>query len=215
MKATKKLILVAVLAAVSPVTASADGYLVDSTGSIYKDISGECWHTTIWDPSMAVKGCDPVAVVSEQEIAPLPPQSAPVVTKKFSRKFTFTEEDLFDFDKSALRPKGKTKLDNMVHDLEGTKYEVIHVTGYTDRIGTAGYNLKLSVARADEVKVYLMNKGIPADRIQAEGKGETLPNTDRADCKGETSKENIACLQPDRRTEISVDGIKVAEAGNR
>jgi OOP family OmpA-OmpF porin len=213
MEATKKLILVAVLAAVLPVTASADGYLVDSTGSIYKDISGECWHTTIWDPSMAVKGCDPVAVVSEQEITPLPP--APVETKMFSKKFTFTEEDLFGFDKSELRPKGKTKLDNMVHNLEGTKYEVIHVTGYTDRIGTAGYNLKLSEARADEVKVYLMNKGIPADRIKAEGKGETLPNTDPTDCKGKTSEENIICLQPDRRTEVSVDGIKVAEAGNR
>jgi OmpA-OmpF porin, OOP family len=215
MKATKKLILVAVLAAVLPVTASADGYLVDSTGSIYKDISGECWHTSIWNPSMAVKGCDAVAVVGEEEIAPLPPKSASVDTDIFSRKLTFTEEDFFGFDKAELRPKGKTKLDNMVHDLKDTKYEVIHVIGYTDRIGSAGYNLKLSMLRADEVKVYLVNKGIPADRIKAEGKGETQPNTNPADCKGKSSAENIACLQPDRRTEVSVDAIKVSEAGSR
>jgi OOP family OmpA-OmpF porin len=213
MKATKKLILVAVLAAVLPVTASADGYLVDSTGTIYRDSAGECWHTSAWDQSMAVKGCDRVAVVSDNEISPLPPAS--METDIFSRKFTFTEEDFFGFDKAELRPKGKSKLDNLVHDLKGTKYEVIHVTGYTDRIGTAGYNLKLSMLRADEVKVYLVNKGIPADRIKAEGKGETRPNTDPADCKGETSKENIACLQPDRRTEVTVDAIKVSDAANR
>ena len=200
MEATKKLILVAVLAAVLPVTASADGYLVDSTGTIYRDSAGECWHTRIWDQSMAVKGCDRVAVVSEN---------------MSSRKFTFTEEDLFGFDKSELRPKGKAKLDNMVENLEGTKYDVIHVTGYTDRIGTPGYNLKLSMLRADEVKGYLVNKGIPADRIKAEGKGETRPNTNAADCKGKTSEEEIACLQPDRRTEVTVDAIKVSDAGNR
>jgi OOP family OmpA-OmpF porin len=164
---------------------------------------------------MAVKGCDRVAVVGEEEIAPLPPKSASGETDIFSRKLTFTEEDFFGFDKSELRPKGKAKLDNMVHDLKDTKYEVIHVTGYTDRIGTAGYNMKLSMLRADEVKVYLVNKGIPADRIKAEGKGETRPTTNPADCKGETSKENIACLQPDRRTEVTVDAIKVSDAANR
>jgi OOP family OmpA-OmpF porin len=215
MKATKKLVLAAVLAAVLPVTASADGYLVDSTGSIYRSSSGECWHTSSWNSSMAVKACDRVAVVGEEEVTPLPPKSASVETDIFSSKLTFTEEDFFGFDKAELRPKGKTKLDNLVHDLKDTKYEVIHVTGYTDRIGTAGYNLKLSMLRAEEVKGYLVNNGIPADRIKAEGKGETQPNTNPADCKGKTSAENIACLQPDRRTEVTVDAIKVSDAGNR
>jgi OOP family OmpA-OmpF porin len=221
MEATKKLIMVAILAAVLPGTASAatsvnEGYLTDAEGSIVRNGSGGCWHTSNWTPAMAVEGCDPVAVVAKEEIKPSPkvsaiqpppPKSAPVQKKIFSKKFTFSEEDLFSFNEAELRPKGKTKLDNLVHDLEGTKYEVINVTGYTDRIGSPGYNQKLSMRRADEVKDYLVNKGIPADRIKAEGKGETEPVTNSTDCKGKTSAEDIACLQPDRRVEVTVDGI--------
>jgi OOP family OmpA-OmpF porin len=231
MEATKKLILAAIIAAVLPSTASAatslnNGYLVDSEGAIVKDGIGGCWHTISWTPALAVVGCDAVAArneimispkVSEIQPAPIPvPQSAPaqspVQAAISSKKFTFSEEDLFSFNESELRPKGKAKLDTLVHDLDGTKYGFIHVTGYTDRIGGAQYNLKLSMRRADEVKDYLVSKGISADRIKAEGKGETLPITNPADCKGKTSAEDITCLQPDRRTEVTVDGVKESEA---
>ena len=229
METTKKLIMVAILAAVLPGTASAttsvnEGYLVDSAKNIVKNGSGGCWHTTDWTPGMSVEGCDPVAVTVADKveikpshkviaIQPSPRQVVSEQTKIFAKKITFSEEDLFSFNESELRPKGKEKLDNLVRELEGTKYEVIHVTGFTDRIGSPGYNQKLSMRRADEVKDYLISKGIPADRIKAEGKGETLPITSPTDCKGKTSAEDIVCLQPDRRTEVTVDGIKEPEAG--
>ena len=227
MKSTKKLILASILAAVLPGAASAaaslnDGYWVDSSGTIVKNGSGGCWHTIFWMPSMAVAECD--AVMAKDEIKPVhkvsaiqppSPRSAPVHAIVLPMKVTYSEEDLFSFNESELRPKGKAKLDNLVHDLESTKYKVINVTGYTDRIGSPGYNQKLSMRRADEVKDYLVKKGVPADRIKAEGKGETQPITNATDCRGKTSAEDIACLQPDRRTEVTVDGIKESEAGQR
>ena len=229
METTKKLILVAILAAVLPGTASAatsvnEGYWVDSAGHIVKNGSGGCWHTGYWTPEMAVEGCDPVVVTAKEEIKaspkaiaiqPPPPQIVPEQTKIFAKKIAFSEEGHFGFNEAKLRQKDKDKLNNLVRDLEGVKYEVIHVTGYTDRIGSVQYNQKLSMHRADEVINYLISKGISADRIKAEGKGETLPITHPNDCKGKTSAEDIACLQPDRRMEVTVDGIKESEAGQR
>lgn len=212
---TRILILAGVFAASMPVFATAatslnDGYLVDSANSIVKNGYGGCWHTIYWTPAMAVAGCDPVAK-QEEKTQPKMSSMLPmqVQAKVPSQKITFSEEDLFKFNEATLRPMGKVKLDNLVHDLEGANYGAIHVVGFTDRIGSAAYNQRLSLRRADEVKGYLINKGIPADRIQTEGKGKTQPITKSSDCRGMTKAKEIACLQPDRRVEVTVDGTKI------
>jgi len=218
MEATKKLILVGIIATglsafASRATYANEGYWVDSSGAIVRSGTGGCWHTIFWSPAMAVEGCDPVAVADKEEIKPSPKVSAiqpppPQHAIVLPLKVTYSEEDLFSFNEAELRPKGKAKLDNLVRDLEGIKYEAINVVGYTDRIGSTEYNQKLSLRRADEVKAYLVSKGIPADHIKAEGKGESQPITHSTDCKGMKNAEEIACLQPDRRVEVTVEGKK-------
>ena len=47
--------------------------------------------------------------------------------------------------------------------------------GHTDSVGTQTYNQKLSERRADSVMQYLLQKGIPADRLSSTGYGETKP----------------------------------------
>jgi len=54
----------------------------------------------------------------------------------------------------------------------------LHITGHTCDLGTEQYNLKLSLKRADAARDYLLQKGIPAGRITAEGKGESDPKYD-------------------------------------
>jgi OOP family OmpA-OmpF porin len=49
------------------------------------------------------------------------------------------------------------------------------VEGHTDSVGSDAYNKKLSLRRADAVRQYLVKHGIPADRITAEGFGESSP----------------------------------------
>jgi OOP family OmpA-OmpF porin len=51
----------------------------------------------------------------------------------------------------------------------------IHLEGHTDDRGPAEDNFHLSKRRAESVKTYLVSKGIKADLITAEGKGETSP----------------------------------------
>ncbi len=134
-----------------------------------------------------------------------PPPSAPVPTK-----VTFaadsSADSLFDFGKLTIKPGGKQALDKFSADLKGADFDVITVTGHTDRIGSPANNLKLSVRRADAVKAYLVDStGIPASKIEAEGVGETHPITSHGECKGKkATKKLVACLAPDRRVEVEV-----------
>ena len=118
---------------------------------------------------------------------------------------------LFDFAKSTVRPAGKQALDSFAAELRSAQFDVITVTGYTDRIGSAEYNMKLSQSRADVVKSYLVeNAGISGDKVIARGADGSDPVTKPGECTGERrSPQLIACLQPDRRVEVEVVGTQL------
>jgi OOP family OmpA-OmpF porin len=100
-------------------------------------------------------------------------------------------------------------LDSFASALSGTQYRHIHVIGYTDRIGSDEYNLRLSRQRADAVENYLVDKaGVDSGKIEAEGRGKADPVTKPDECGAKRSPKTIACLQPDRRVEIEVSGEK-------
>lgn len=122
------------------------------------------------------------------------------------RKVTFSADSLFDFDKAIVKPAGKQALDTFAADLRSSSFDVITVTGHTDRIGTHSYNLELSARRAEAVKAYLVQAaGIPAGKISARGVDGSNPVTKPSDCVGNTpTPQLIACLQPDRRVEVEV-----------
>jgi OOP family OmpA-OmpF porin len=88
------------------------------------------------------------------------------------------------------------------------KLEVIIAVGHTDRFGSDAYNQKLSERRAAAVKTYLVSKGVDANRVYTEGKGEKNPVTKPDQCPGKKSKKVIECLQPDRRVDIELIGTK-------
>mgnify|MGYP003596907658 CR=1 FL=1 len=142
-----------------------------------------------------------------------PKPAAPVARpapKPAEQKVKLAADTLFDFDKATLRPEGKAKLDEIVSQLGKYNVEVILAVGHTDRIGSDAYNQKLSERRADAVKKYLISKGVPANRVYTEGKGEKMPVTgDKCKNMGPENRRNkklIDCLQPDRRVEIQVIG---------
>lgn len=139
-------------------------------------------------------------------VAPAP-APAPVVQTKH---FTLRSDVLFTFNKSTLKPEGQQALDQLYSQLSSMdpKDGSVVVLGYTDRIGSEQYNLKLSQARAQSVVTYLISKGIPSDKISARGMGESNPVTGNTcdNVKGRAAL--ISCLAPDRRVEIEVKGYK-------
>ena len=127
-----------------------------------------------------------------------------------AEKLTLDADTLFDFDKATLRPAGRDTLDTFVSKLRDISPETIMTIGHADRIGTDRYNQRLSERRVATVKAYMVSKGVEANRVYTEGKGETQPVTKAGDCLGPKSAKVIACLQPDRRVDIEVIGTKVA-----
>jgi OOP family OmpA-OmpF porin len=125
----------------------------------------------------------------------------PVVTVEFEA------EPLFNFDKYDIRSDQVAKLDDFISNLSGLTYETIWAIGHADRIGTITYNQGLSERRANAVKSYLVRRGVPADKIRTLGRSEHSPVTGDA-CDGKRGQTLIACLQPDRRVELSVTGTR-------
>jgi len=190
-----------------------EGYVqAPVSGVVVKDPFGLCWRTGYWTPAMATKECDPELLPKPTPapvaVVPPAPAPAPMAPKPVEEKVKLSAETLFAFDKSTLRSEGKEKLDDLVSKLQAINVETIIDIGYTDRIGSKTYNLKLSQRRAEAVKAYLVSKGIPANRILAEGKGKADPVTKPGECKGPISRKLIKCLQPDRRVEIDVVGTR-------
>jgi outer membrane protein OmpA-like peptidoglycan-associated protein len=146
-------------------------------------------------------------VVGEPTIYPDEPAPKPVSAAPKLVSVSFETEPLFNFDKSAIRADQGAKLDEFISSLDGTQYDSIAVSGHADRIGKEAYNQKLSERRANAVKAYLVRKGVPADKIQTEGRGESDPVTGDT-CAKTRGKALISCLQPDRRVDVNVSATK-------
>jgi len=125
--------------------------------------------------------------------APKPPP-APV-----AQKVTLAADVLFDFDKSVIKPDGKSRLDDLAQKVRAISLEVVIAIGHADSIGTDAYNQKLSVRRAESVKAYLVSKGVEPNRIYTEGKGEKQPVASNKTKDGRAKN---------RRVEIEVIGTR-------
>src|SRR5262245_34075492 len=80
----------------------------------------------------------------------------------------------FDFDRATIRPEDLAALDQGAEWLKGNQVLVL-IEGHADERGTNEYNLALGERRAKAVKEHLVNKGVPADRINTVSYGEERP----------------------------------------
>ena len=213
----KKLNKVAMLFAAAALATAAGAPTVDNwkNGSgelVWKNGTNElCWRDAFWTPATAAPGCDgalapapaAAAIVAVVPAAPAAPAAAPAAPAQpappAASKVTYAADAFFDFDKYALKPEGKAKLDDLVGKVKGINLEVIIAVGHTDSIGTVEYNQKLSERRANAVKAYLVSKGIEKNRVYTEGKGKKQPVADNKTAEGRAKN---------RRVEIEVVGTR-------
>jgi OOP family OmpA-OmpF porin len=193
------------VAGIAPAQAQANnnnGY-VQAQGNPVKSGFGLCYRTGFWTPQMATTECDPDLVPKPPP--PPPPAPAPAVKppppppKPVVEKVTLKGDTLFDFDKSVVKPEGKKVLDGLVAQANALNLEVIIAVGHADATGSDAYNQKLSERRAAAVKAYLVSKGVPANRVYTEGKGEKSPVADNKTKEGRAKN---------RRVEVEVVGTR-------
>jgi OmpA-OmpF porin, OOP family len=149
-------------------------------------------------PAPVVVAPAPVVVAAPAPVAAPTPvaaaQSAVTV-----EKVTFAADAFFDVNKAVLKPEAKAKLDDLASKIKAITLEVIIAVGHTDSDASDAYNQKLSVKRAEAVKAYLVGKGIEANRVYTEGKGEKQPVADNKTKEGKAKN---------RRVEIEVVGTR-------
>jgi OmpA-OmpF porin, OOP family len=147
---------------------------------------------------MAQAPAAPMAAPAPAPI-PAPPAPAPAPPQPRTERYTLSDVELFAFDSAQLRSP-QPKLDEIAMALnQNAQVGNVVITGYTDRLGSEAYNLKLSQQRADAVKQYLADKGVGAPRLSAIGRGEASP---KVMCNDRVRKDLIECLAPNRRVEV-------------
>ncbi len=113
-------------------------------------------------------------------------------------KLSLNSEVSFDFDRAEIKPAFEPTLDKLAAILKKYNRTVVHIIGFTDSVGSAEYNKRLSERRARAVADYLISQGVPSDRIRTEGRGEREPRATNATEAGR---------QLNRRVEIYVKPI--------
>ena len=103
---------------------------------------------------------------------------------------TLQGEVLYATGKSDLKPGAMAKLDQIADALRGKEQPMV-VYGFTDNVGTRDFNMDLSQRRANSVRDYLVQKGIPRDLITAEGKGPDNPISDNGSIEGRASNRRV------------------------
>ena len=201
-----KVVMLLATAALATVASAQVNNWVSADGTVWKNGTNEfCWRSASWTPATAAVGCDG-AIVAAAAAAPAPvakpapaPAPAAVAPAAAPAKVTYAADAFFGFDKAVILPAGKVKLDDLIAKVKDINLEVIVAVGHTDATGPASYNQALSVKRAGAVKAYLVSKGIDANRIYSEGKGETSPVADNSTRSGRSKN---------RRVEIEVVGAR-------
>lgn len=147
-----------------------------------------------WQPESCAALLEPVPAP-----APTPPPAP--VPAPVAAPLRIAADALFGFDSAELSAAGKARLAELAGTLRNRASSVdLTVIGYTDRIGSAAYNMDLSQRRAAAVRAYLVEQGIPAAAIRAEGRGSAEP---LVECKDGNRAAQVRCLAPNRRVEIA------------
>lgn len=110
----------------------------------------------------------------------------------------YTIENLYFQSGSAdLKPGSDTQLNNLAEIMNAYPNLKVKLGGYTDNTGNESSNLKLSNLRAQTAKLKLLEMGISADRIEAEGYGSQFPvceANDTDECKAQNRRIDVRVL---------------------
>jgi peptidoglycan-associated lipoprotein len=130
--------------------------------------------------------------------APPPPAAAPPAKAPLSERITALQDAYYDYDKSDVRDDARSALTKDADLLKSIFQDfpdaVITLEGHCDERGSAEYNLGLGDRRATSAKEFLVQLGVPADKLKTISYGKERPVC---------TESNEECWQRNRRAHFS------------
>ncbi|MEO0089353.1 MAG: OmpA family protein [candidate division WOR-3 bacterium] len=130
-------------------------------------------------------------------------QTAPIIVEKDKvqeKNFYLVKKGMvitlrgiyFEFNKATIKPESYPILDSAAQILKDNPKIKVEIQGHTDNVGSAEYNKKLSLRRAQAVVNYFVQKhGIDIKRLRAVGYGEEKPIADNATEEGRALNRRV------------------------
>jgi OmpA-OmpF porin, OOP family len=151
------------------------------------------------------QNCVAVPVTPVSPDTPVPP----VVAAVQPDQFILSSDALFAFGKSdlaGLTDSGRRSLEHLTARIKDdyVKVERVHVVGHADPLGSAAFNQRLSLERANTVSHFLKRQGQITAPVTSEGKGSR--DLVKADCGKLVTNSSIACNSVNRRVVTEVTG---------
>ncbi len=177
----------------------ATGCPKDSDGDGVTDLADKCPNTpagTAVDANGCPKDADGDGVLDAADKCPNTPAGTKVdafgCPALYVGGATLVLEGVyFETGKSILKPESQAALDRVAESLKGNPEVTVEIGGHTDNTGSKATNTRLSAARANAVKDYLVSKGVDAARLTAKGYGPDKPVADNKTVAGRAANRRV------------------------
>ena len=206
-----------VIRVISPDTALRLGgyYEIEATGAATFDGKAtganlKPEETALYQPGVALTGSQvpltqgPVALPTGTAVSLYEPVGALTSVQQSPKelRLTLAADVLFDFDRSTIRPDAKAALDRVAEIVRAQSRGTVEIEGFTDSKGAADYNLRLSNARAESVRDWMIeHEGLHGAGFATQGFGSTRPVAPNTKPDG---SDDLAGRQKNRRVEIVI-----------
>jgi OOP family OmpA-OmpF porin len=180
----------------------ASGCPPDADGDGVADLTDRCADTPAGEP-VDPAGCplprdtDKDGVLDSADRCPNTPTGQRVSSVGCPMLFVGVQRTLvlegvnFETGSANLTDQSHNTLDRVAAALLGNPDVRVEVAGYTDNRGGAATNLRLSQARADAVRAYLIRKGVPGYQLTSRGFGAANPISSNATAVGRSRNRRV------------------------
>ncbi len=155
-----------------------NGCPLDSDGDGVPDYLDKCPNT-------------PMGAQVDSEGCPIKKDTVVVKQPTEIKSLVLSGDTNFEFNKSTLLPNAYTVLDSLISTMKQHPEYKWEIGGYTDGIGSAKYNIKLSKQRAQSVVDYLVRKGIERKNLKIVGYGKENPIATNKTAEGRAMNRRV------------------------
>ncbi len=141
---------------------------------------------------------EPVQEVMVEEVVEQPVEEP--VLKKFEK--ISIDSGNFELNSAELTPEGQQEADRLAVLMNEHPEAKVELVGYTDSLGAASYNQKLSEKRAQAVADALTEQGVDSSRITVRGEGENNPIASNDTKEGRAKNRRVEILVPEFEYEV-------------